>query len=137
MEKPLHVRVVEALGCKPKFDSLFSGIEACWHCTCPERDHTSVNYHDYLMVVHYDTDWGATGPLIEKYGITLLSEWGGFHGGSTPFSHWMAASDFLVIDCEVSPGLYECAETPLIAVCHLILKLAEAGKLDPVGGVCV
>jgi hypothetical protein len=58
----------------------------------------------------YDRDWSVTGPLIEEYGIALEV---------LPSDAWAAR---LVAEAR--------GETPLIAVCNLILVLVkEAGKL--------
>jgi hypothetical protein len=71
----------------------------------------------------YDTDWSATGPLIEKWRIdlehvgdgVLASQWGE-HGEDH--------------DGRPSGGsLAREGPTELIAVCNLILALKVAGKL--------
>lgn len=104
--KPLHVKVAEALGGGPYFDSpehnlgwLFTktGTGGQLVVNAPER---------------YDEDWAATGPLIEKYGIVLAYPNG---------LYWQAWKD----SEEPAP----CAETPLLAICELILALAEIGGL--------
>ena len=88
-EKPLHVMVAEALG------TVNSQEVPPWHFITPR----------------YDTDWSATGPLIEKYGISLKREPGG----------WDARVDYSLAS-DQNP-------TALVAVCHLILALHAAGKL--------
>jgi hypothetical protein len=101
--RPLHVRVAEALGMKPADMNLFPA-----------------GYVDsYADIPRYDTDWSATGPLIEKYGICLDKgpDWAAFP--REPFIF----SDDVERPCVVH------AATPLIAVCFLILALKEAGKL--------
>lgn len=60
------------------------------------------------VLARYDTDWGATGPLIEKYKIDVFAPWGG--------AEWEASSEFHGKPDGEGP-------TPLIAVCRLILKL--------------
>lgn len=136
-ELPLHVKVAEVLG--------WSGVEEKleWNgCVRKARDGSGeweqdVNpvwrgapatgapawYGD--MVPRYDTDWSATGPLIEKYRICIEA---GLHGGhhSKPWSAWLnrhspAIRDY---DGEAADG-----PTPLIAVCRLLLALHEGGKL--------
>jgi len=106
-DKPLHVRVAEALGVRRPVDMcLFA----------------PGSVDSYADVPRYDTDWSATGPLIERFKFWLVwdehpqlwtAHWGQFraaeHGGE-----W---------DGEAEDA------TPLLAVCALILALAEAGKL--------
>lgn len=122
-EKPLHVRVAEALGWTRCSLSLEAGLspEKFWSgrplkdsgFRFPEDDEP---YYEY-MIPRYDTDWAVTGPLIERFGVWLNPcECG------TPFgSHWTASAN--PHDAEGQ------GETPLEAVCDLILALSEAGKL--------
>ena len=89
---PLHSRVARALNVAPtprKFDDCHPG---------------------YGWTPHYDTDWSATGPLIERYRVSLTS---------TPDEWWAVRSGFNGQD----------GPTPLIAACNLILTLHKAGKL--------
>lgn len=120
-EKPLHVRVAEALGCQAK------GIPAAgyWTCECPRADaehgfawpHGSLTTgYDGLEhdpeIAAYDTDWSATGPLIERYVEEAEN-----HGGDGWYVH--------------GRGLYTVhGQTLLVATCNLILALKAAGKLD-------
>jgi hypothetical protein len=105
MEKPLHVQVAEALGWRvlgiatPRWSD---GVDRY-----TGHDPTGVFA---LAVPRYDTDWSATSPLIERLGLVLY------------------CSDRPWAD---APGQNVSAdgETPLIAVCNLILALKEAGKL--------
>jgi len=101
-EKPLHVRVAEALGWT---DLSTNGLLTYpWYgIPWPNTIRRSVPY--------YDSDWSATGPLIEKYGICVSPD-----GRS---STWGASGD----------GSWKQGEKPLIAICNLILALAAAGKL--------
>ena len=130
-EKPLHVQVAEALGwtnsegnkdgdyweALPPQDGsahyLFA--EDCWPRASYEESQET-------LVPHYDTDWSATGPLIEKYELAL-----GQTGMDDPKPTWVAWwPGFCDIDtCSVD----EPADTTLQAVCHLILALKAAGKL--------
>jgi hypothetical protein len=75
----------------------------------------------------YDTDWSATGPLIERYNMHL-SKWNHATGER---AWWYAAvwgpAEEYGQERKVETGGHE---TPLIAVCHLILALKEAGKLE-------
>jgi hypothetical protein len=121
-EKPLHVRVAESLGCKPLFGRpLYSTIPypEDWRCGCldtktndptEEHDDTTEGHCD-LGIKRYDTDWSATGPIIERFGISLRREASG----------WDARVDNMLAT--------DHNETPLLAVCHLIIALAEAGRL--------
>jgi hypothetical protein len=110
-DEPLHVQVARALGCKPDFHE----GHGWWLCGCgtPEHIVAEERYEGPPLLVHFDTDWSATGPLIEKYGLAV-----GLHGG------WWAIAD---------PGgarwMTE-GPTPLVTVCLLILKLHELGKLQ-------
>lgn len=105
-EKPIHVRVAEALGCKP--EPMGAGD---WFCSCEDRGHTNPDAagEGWLQVAAYDTDWSATGPIIERYEITVAHDSEGWMAEQHPF---------------VSKGT-----TPLLAVCHLLIALGEAGKL--------
>lgn len=173
-EKPLHVRVAEALGCRPMTRHGWLGrecdfpearsaddlkklnpflderqAEQCaaslrWVCGCvsgPPFPHGSLmHYAAHGMEVEaevseyladYDTDWSATGPLIEKYhiGISYGSAPSWEAGERHPIApgwwcYWPSPLDGP--DDPVATGHYA---TPLIAVCELILKLKEAGKL--------
>lgn len=109
-ERPLHVRVAESLGWTGVFQSLGSwfGLPPPWR---GPREH-----HPETGIPRYDTDWAATGPLIEKYGITLeffndpLPWWAKCHGIPPRYPQKVAPQG---------------GKTPLIAVCELFLKLEE------------
>jgi hypothetical protein len=112
--KPLHVKVAEALGCKPHEDDGYEPHH--WYCTCEMLDHTENGDTTSIpQVLPYDTDWSATGPLIEKYGLRLWDY------SDDEEARWTAAAKGSLIH-GVGP-------TPLIAVCHLLIALGEAGKL--------
>jgi hypothetical protein len=107
-EKPLHVQAAEALGW-----SQMHAPNGMW----PDE---MIGYPPELAIVgqkrpvpRYDEDWSATGPLIEKYGLAL-------HPGLP-----RAATD-------ADQRLAGEGDTYLIAVCHLILALHAAGKLEAV-----
>lgn len=131
-EKPLHVKVAEALGW-----SAFKSKHEYWIITEPDgtrhedgfgRPNPKFNsetgeklpemqwWHEYDPP-HYDTDWSATGPLIEKYGLELIKGYDCYHC-STNFGDGGVAQE------EEGYG-----PTPLIAICKAILSLKEAGKL--------
>lgn len=123
-EKPLHVRVAEAIGwtdChydgerdgEPGSGIWFGNCSDCsvlpkWFCPITEG---------LVQVPSYDTDWSATGPLIEKYRIGLVPD-----GGR---SHCWSAQVWWERFAAGKKG-----PDPLIAVCNLILALKEAGKLN-------
>jgi hypothetical protein len=101
-EKPLHVRVAEALGCTPR------AFDGEWFCDCKATSHRFDGGAG--RIAEYDSDWSATGPLIERFAIKLDP----YHA-----DHWEASAEIPTRD----------GATPLEAVCSLILALAEAGKL--------
>jgi hypothetical protein len=103
-EKPLHVRVAEVLG---------------WFAIPGAQIVDEQKYHAALP--RYDTDWAATGPLIEKFRITL---------GRNPFDGDWAAYHTWDVRALVQNPPSAHGETPLLAICNLILALKEAGKLE-------
>jgi hypothetical protein len=123
VDEPLHIEVARALG--------WTRVEECpastldWHGHPPDEHWAKVNdYGNYglcgcekpqAVVPRYDTDWSATGPLIERYEITLDHQ---DDDGTLP-DYWRAKR----------PGFTAETGHPLIAVCYLILALHEAGKL--------
>jgi len=124
-EKPLHVQVAEALG--------WTMLESSnrMDMSQPHR-----GYPPHLPTVgqkepvpDFPTDWSATGPLIEKYGISVIQP--DEHAPERADGQWIAGSGgahgwddgSLCMDC------YAGGVTPLIAVCNLILLLAKEGKL--------
>jgi uncharacterized protein DUF2591 len=114
-EKPLHVRVAEALGWTElrKVGGIL--IADNWAGWPPGALPLVGQPRPEAIAPRYDTDWSATGPLIEKYGIGIQRD--GLEG------FWMAWVN------GKSPTQSE-DETPLVAVCYLILALKEAGKLE-------
>jgi len=85
----------------------------------------------------YDTDWSATGPLIERLRITIF-----------PVEAWVEGYEpggfAAVTEASISGYEFECwpgtgyqilpvGPTPLVAACTLILALAGAGKLPKEG----
>ncbi len=127
-DKPLHVRVAEALGCTPReIPYRKEPGRSWWTCGCERLNHPHNNNDDGPADTHlkeYDTDWSATGPLIEKYGIGLDPHL----FAPIPADHWIA-HDRQNINTLVN-GCSATGPTPLIAVCNLILVLKESGKLE-------
>ncbi len=136
-DKPLHVKMAIALGCEPKWSEVYKA----YNCVCKDYTHAAQDeyaWDGWYSVIRYDLDWSATGPLVEKYKIKLCNgmailptmkqiqnlepiphpkvwwaetnfdEWG------DPFPHW---EDRVV------------AATALEAICNLIVKLGQEGKL--------
>lgn len=132
-EKPLHVRVAEALGWKNVADVTRAvGLgQSMWLGEPPPGDMAGTLYVAHVdqgersltigsgSVPRYDTDWSATGPLIEKYGICLT--WWAERGRIV---RWDASDNIP----EQSQHL-ESGPTPLVAVCNLLLTLAQNGSL--------
>lgn len=130
-EKPLHAQVAEAIGCTPTLVTSYPNgtkpSDPFWTCACRGRIHNcegvdgAPNEGDSIEA--YDTDWSATGPLIERFGITISDCKG---------KVWEAFSGF-----ELEPYAwagwnwndFASGQTPLVAVCNLILALKAAGKL--------
>src|SRR5436189_36534 len=110
--KPLHVLVAEALG--------WSAIDESRRWAVPPVAANRMQ----LLVPRYDTDWSATGPLIEAQRIAVVP-----HSPTV----WRALR-MPMIGCNDEvyvENLSDSAEgtTPLLAVCALLLRLKEAGKL--------
>lgn len=121
MDKPLHVQVAEALGWEgPFYKRPLGGVDGnpvLWFGTPPDPMPPWAVGPWTRMVPLFDTDWASTGRLIEKYGFWIrhldgeVAEWDAFRNDDLPDPRGTGS-------------------TPLIAVCRLILRLAEAGKLD-------
>lgn len=118
--RPLHVRVAEALGwtrCQEERDG-------DWIGALPSADMLS-SRRESGIVPRFDTDWAATGPLIERYVVMLNNHKRRGFG-------WTAGTTVPDTSPEADDGgafFGEPSETPLIAVCNLIQALKEAGKL--------
>lgn len=118
VEKPLHVRVAEALG--------WTSLHNVGNCMIPgEPDdyrgrspgNVFVGPGGECPVPRYDTWWSATGPLIERLGISLNN-------------YALAPSRGTTAHRRIDDRIYDASgPTSLIAVCNLILALKEAGKL--------
>lgn len=133
MEKPLHVLVAEVLGWS------YIGPGNSMNIADP-----GIGYPPLTPIVghkepipHYDTDWAATGPLIERYDISIMED----GGGHPPVTQWAAEADYYAENpAEKDYGgnwatAYARGATPLLAVCNLILALHDAGKLHSGSGV--
>ena len=123
-DKPLHVRVAEALGwdTSPDLHHRDEASEGCSACT---RCGAVMGWNEplpALCVPRYDTDWSATGPLIERFGLSVRLSANPYRP-SEPWTAWAGASD--MGESPVAHGA-----TPLLALCHLVLALHAAGKLD-------
>jgi hypothetical protein len=120
MEKPLHVRVAEVVGWTK---CAFTGpIQHFYNVAAGEIDHrewTGVSPYvadrDYRCPVwRYDKSWDVTGPLKEKYGITVIPDY-------TPDAKFTAFTQFEFIPYEgASYKDREDGETELLAICHLV-----------------
>jgi hypothetical protein len=103
-ERPLHVQVAEALSFQ------------CWQLE--DESWWTEAGNVVVPVPRYDTDWAATGPLLERFRLTLRP---GYEGS------W-AAHDNVGIN---ATAFLKFGPTPLEALCSLILALHKAGKLHP------
>lgn len=127
-ETPLHVRVAEVLGWTWK--QSYTG--ACRFLCPPAFDLNGAHNFDpahfrdaseamricddgYRYVPRYDTAWSATGPLIEKYGISL---------------HWTITERWAATGPAHTAHWREYDESPLVAACRTIIALAEMECLD-------
>lgn len=133
-EKPLHVRVAEALGCKVTSDCC-----GCGYGTSEERPGIGYRHGCFggpeddsdPSIASYDTDWSATGPLIQRYQICLEPA----PANATKRNR----SDTWIPDdlwtwyradwCSDEAQMNAYGATPLLAVCNLILALKEVDKL--------
>lgn len=141
-EEALHIRVAEALGYKPAWTH--SEWEH-WRAQVPEHNDgrgvcvrcPGCGLGGYLgdlpvnspcpspFAPRYDTDWSATGPLIERYQI-------GFYRDED-HRIWIAQPTWEMSEKDLNYASHFPGETPLIAACRLILAIAAAGKLETRG----
>lgn len=118
-EKPLHVRVAEVLtgGTAKPYPQFKDG----W---CIEFPEDAEGWRSMRTAPRYDTDWAATGPLIERFQINLTSIVGGtWEAEGCPCPEVLSGHG-----C-VHGWMDEGGPTPLIAACRLLLALHAAGKL--------
>jgi hypothetical protein len=88
-EKPLHVKVAEVLGWIDCY------IENGVHLGRPP-----IPNYGHFAVPNYDTDWSATGPLIEKYALHIA------HAGEPGAGSWSVTRNGLNEDGSVSDTWY-------------------------------
>lgn len=117
MEKPLHVRVAEALG--------WFGFEPSPNGMWPDewRGHPPVPIvgEPAKEVPRFDIDWSATGPPIERLRIQFWAQ---------PYDEPRPELWYAGIPTARGSSLHAEGPTPLIAVCNLILALKAAGQLE-------
>lgn len=140
-EKPLHVQVAVALGwpepeyiCDEGHDPSrpivawrechrehgeYGVCDHVWHC----------GEHRFYKAPRYDTDWSATGPLIEEHQISVTPD--------VSYDRWIAVKGQVAekhgesrvwgVDGPVGPAAS--GDTVLIAVCNLLLVLLGEPEL--------
>lgn len=127
-EKPLHVRVAEALGWTMMQPGgvLLTGAYVGYPPT-----HQIVGQR--AQVPWFDRDWNATGPLIEQYGIELSfngERW--FATGHHPWDKDLGREP-ACMHIGRRAGFAPCAdesEKPLESVCKAILAMKDAGLIE-------
>ena len=116
---PLHVQVAQALG----WTELTDAGSGFWDGT-PTKEWAKSQGFDFIprliVVPRYDSDWSATGPLIERLKLNLQPYY------DDPAKAWVAFEGRMGIN---GAEFLLTAPTPLTAVCNLILQLHKAGKL--------
>lgn len=123
IEKPLHVQVAEALGWT---DCDATAKSWPWEFTDPpdERVVTGLGIppgrSSRMGIPHYDTDWSATGPLIEKYGISVYLADGMW---SAQIGDYNDPLESLAVTHSGDQ------KRPLVVVCELLMLMAATGKL--------
>lgn len=120
-DRPLRVRVAEKLGCKIVVHACELRGKPYMRYCCGCEDFMDGGGHGSDAgdpdIPYYDTDWNATGPLIERLKISIRPVLERDASGDTVIGpHWVA---------EISLELVGFGCTPLIAVCNLILVLPE------------
>lgn len=109
-DRPLHVRVAEALG----WFNFQPSLNGLWPDEWRGHPPQPIVGETHKEVPRYDTDWSATGPLIEQRAIQLTP-----YGGSDGNVWWMAhPMNETPMDYKHRPGSY--GRTALMAVCKLI-----------------
>lgn len=121
--KPLHVRVAISIGwtdLRPARQ--FSDEEYVPHPSgkAPEAwyGHYDGDRGDEVLVPRFDTDWSATGPLIEEYKINLAPPVPDSIALIPEHQQWVARS----VQQEDETFIFGATgNTPLMAVCNLLL----------------
>ncbi len=126
-EKPLHVRVAEVLGWtkvehrnKPYVDD----ERVPWTGVPPAdfdgyRLWQTVGNKSYVAVPRYDTEWSATGPLVERF--KMSSDYCTAPVGNV----WMVIISVWGEDKDRGKAS---AETLLMAICGAVLSMANDGS---------
>jgi hypothetical protein len=105
-EKPLHVRVAEALGYEPASHPNLAPGE--WW-VMPDHDPDGSGYTCELP--RYDTDWSAIGPEVKRLGIHIIPEG----------RKWVALKEL------PQGAMVAFAHEPQEAAAKLIVDLKESG----------
>ena len=115
--------VAEALGWtdlrpeSPRSDVLWLGTPPPGYIGRPSQSHYVDGVTTYAYAPpHFDVLWGETGPLIEKYNLSIEAHWSG--------PKWRA---YAGVQPRETRGAF--GKTPLQAVCILMLELKAVGKL--------
>lgn len=129
---PLHVRVAHALGWTHiqlvgniRYPGGGPGLDdRSWYGVPPSHHAPSItddNVWQYLRPIPaYDEDWGVTGPIVAKIGLTLTWR------GSTRVARFDDHEGTSSLSAMTTRGYPSC---DLIAVCNLIIALHAAGKV--------
>lgn len=121
-DKPLHVRVAEALGCTPKKNRRL--LCEWWECTCRDQAHATDGVdgapREGMSVQGYDTDWGALMPELVRLRIGLMPMVA-LMSPPLPGTIWVAK--------EPVSGAWSDNPDPAHAACEVILTLAANGLL--------
>lgn len=120
-EKPLHVRVAEALPhgriwrAEHPTEMALDDAAGTFILAAVGEWLEEVGTHRpyWRRVRRYDTDWSATGPLIDRFGLVV-------YGTDRPW-----------VDAPSHKHISRDGETVLVAICNLVIALKEAGKLVP------
>lgn len=140
MTEPLHILVARAIGwdTDPDHhdrDAAENGHSRCIRCGSMQGWNDEM---PALCVPRYDTDWSATGPLIEKWGIEPQLVAAGWKASVTvdhpghPAGRAVWSSEdgnHNNIGDDESVGRDICHPTILLAACHV---LKHVGGLSPV-----
>jgi hypothetical protein len=125
-DKPLHVKVAEALGLRPKMVRVRESADLFVEVYSDNRYWLVDGQHSAqelaaLAPPRYDKDWSVTGPLIERLRLALWCVEGMFGGAS----EWRTNG----VDEKLQLEGSVVGPTALEAVCRYILAMREAGKL--------